>query len=118
MLDVDCSGLFRDGTAYKSPILDHAQYWISPDVPDQLRAVLTSGVITVGSASASVSVAPDDDPPPPPAAVTLSIEDASSTEGREVVFTVTLSEAAEHEVRVWYAPGGGSRLGRRRGCAA
>ncbi|MYA50295.1 MAG: hypothetical protein F4Y25_06115 [Chloroflexi bacterium] len=42
MLDVACSGLFRDGTVYKSPILDHMRYWVSPDMPPALRDVIVS----------------------------------------------------------------------------
>jgi len=45
MLDFSCSGLFPDGTAYKSPILDHGQFWIAPGMPDQLRDVLVSRVM-------------------------------------------------------------------------
>ena len=58
------------------------------------------GYIVGAASSATVAVSDDD----VPGSATLSIEDASGTEGREVIFTVKLSEAVSHEVRVWYAP--------------
>ena len=40
MMDAACGGLWRDGTVYKSPILNHARFWVSPDMPTALREVI------------------------------------------------------------------------------
>ena len=45
-----------------------------------------------------MAVEDDDDP----SDVTVSIADASGEEGGEVRFTVTLSKAVNHDVRVWW----------------
>ena len=62
--------------------------------------------ISTNQGTATVTVTDDDDPPPatPPAArPTVSVEPASASEGGELVFRVTLSEATDETVWVsWY----------------
>ena len=66
-----------------------------------ITATIAAGTGYTGSGPATVTVNDDD---PPAGNVGISIENASGLEGREVVFRVTLSEAASHEVRVsWKA---------------
>ena len=62
-----------------------------------------SGYAVSSSRSATVTINDDDAPKPPLTGATLSIADASGQEGFWVEFTVTLSEAVSHEVRVNWA---------------
>ena len=72
-----------------------------------VTATLNTGsgyTLSTSNVAATVAVSDDDDPPPL-ADVTISIAGASGVEGREVYFEVTLSRAADHEVRVWWRTG-------------
>ncbi len=54
----------------------------------------------LGAGWARVSVSDDDESPR--SNITISIADASGPESNDIEFTVTLSEAAPHEIRVWW----------------
>ncbi|MCY4581918.1 MAG: hypothetical protein OXE50_03840 [Chloroflexi bacterium] len=45
MVTTACSGLFRAGVVYKSPILALSRYWVAGDMPGVLRAVITETVM-------------------------------------------------------------------------
>ena len=64
----------------------------------------TGYTVSATAGAATVAVADDDDPPPPPVNATpsLSISDASGTEGDTISFTVTLSPSSSRYVGVRY----------------
>ncbi len=66
----------------------------------------TGYTVSTQDGSATVTVSDDDDPTPQFDA-TLSVQDASGTEGGEIRFVVTLSQAVNHEVRVRWESGFG-----------
>ncbi len=61
----------------------------------------TGYTVSGAQGTATVAVSDDDDAEPETSA-TISIGDASAEEGKDLFFTVTLSEAVDHKVRVHY----------------
>ena len=60
----------------------------------------TGYTVSSSNGAATVSVADDDDAPKPVVEISVSVEDASATEGEELTFTVRLSEASTEEITV------------------
>ena len=83
----------------------------SDDSEDETNGSVTvtlntgTGYTVSSSNGAATAAVADDDDPAPPAEVGIFIAGASGQEGREVLFEVTLTQAADHEVKVRWETG-------------